>query len=188
MNDFKSSNKLVFDRSIESGLERVLVDHDFLVISFARVLEELGVPGAASLLRERNFSEPANLLSPECIQAISFYFQLLNLVEEHGSGRSARLREKELGGDAEPGRWGRYLKQLNDAGYSEEQVRQKLKDVRVEPVFTKHPTEAKRWAVLGLHREIVRLLRKRDAVETVFEQAFCERSLQAVLERLMADR
>ena len=184
MKDFKSSNKLVFERSIESGLERVLVDHDFLVISFARVLEELGVKGAASLLRERNFSEPANLLSPECIQAISFYFQLLNLVEEHGSGRSARLREKELGGDAEPGRWGRYLKQLNDAGYSEEEVRQKLKDVRVEPVFTKHPTEAKRWAVLGLHREIVRLLRKRDAVETVFEQSFCERSLQAVLERL----
>jgi phosphoenolpyruvate carboxylase len=184
MNDFKSSNKLVFDRSIESGLERVLVDHDFLVNSFARVLEELGVPGAASLLRERNFSDPANLLSPECIQAISFYFQLLNLVEEHGSGRSARLREKELGGDAEPGRWGRYLKQLKDAGYSEEQVRPKLKDVRVEPVFTKHPTEAKRWAVLGLHREIVRLLRKRDTVETVFEQAFCERSLQAVLERL----
>ncbi len=184
MNDFKSSNELVFGRSIESGLERVVTDHDFLVQSFARVLEGLGVSGAASLLRERKFAEPLGILDPQTIQAISFYFQLLNLVEEHGSGRSARMREKELGGDAEPGRWGHYLKQLSEAGYSEGEVRAKLKDVRVEPVFTKHPTEAKRWAVLGLHREIVRLLRKRDDVETTFEQAFCDRTLQAVLERL----
>lgn len=179
-----TQKKQAFGRSIESGLERVSADHEFLVQSFARVLESLGVSGAATLLRERNFSEPRDVLDPQTIQAISFYFQLLNLVEEHGSGRSSRQREKELGGDAEPGRWGHYLKQLSEAGFSEEQVREKLKEVRVEPVFTKHPTEAKRWAVLGLHREIVRLMRKRDAVETTFEKVFCDRGLQGVLERL----
>ncbi len=184
MKEITAKNNLVFGRSIESGLERVSTDHEFLVQSFARVLESLGVVGAASLLRERDFSDPKDLLDPQTVQAISFYFQLLNLVEEHGSGRSSRQREKELGGDVEPGRWGRYLKQLREAGFGENEVREKLKEVRVEPVFTKHPTEAKRWAVLGLHREIVRLIRKRDAVETGFEQTFCDRSLQAVLERL----
>ena len=179
-----AKNNPAFGRSIESGLERVSTDHEFLVHAFSEVLESLGVKGAADLLKERNFSEPSHILEPQTIQAISFYFQLLNLVEEHGSGRSSREREKELGGDAEPGRWGRYLKQLKDAGFSEQEVRGKLREVRVEPVFTKHPTEAKRWAVLGLHREIVRLMRKRDAVETTFEQSFCEHSLHAVLERL----
>ena len=155
-------NQLAFGRSIESGLERVSTDHQFLVESFSRVLETLGYSESATLLRERNFSEPDGVLEPHTVQAISFYFQLLNLVEEHGAGRSTRLREKELGGDAEPGRWGHYFKQLKDAGFTEAQIREKLPHVRVEPVFTKHPTEAKRWAVLGLHREIVRLLRKRD--------------------------
>jgi len=177
-------NQLAFGRSIESGLERVSTDHQFLVESFSRVLETLGYSESATLLRERNFSEPDGVLEPHTVQAISFYFQLLNLVEEHGAGRSTRLREKELGGDAEPGRWGHYFKQLKDAGFTEAQIREKLPHVRVEPVFTKHPTEAKRWAVLGLHREIVRLLRKRDSVETSYEQIFCNRSLQAVLERL----
>ena len=179
-----AKNNLAFGRSIESGLERVSNDHEFLVQSFSRVLESLGVTGASELLKNRDFSDPDGMLDPQTIQAISFYFQLLNLVEEHGSGRSSRQREKELGGDAEPGRWGRYLRLLSQAGFSNEQVREKLSQVRVEPVFTKHPTEAKRWAVLGLHREIVRLMRKRDAVETAFEETFCQRSLHAVLERL----
>lgn len=179
-----TNKKQAFGQSIESGLERVSCDHEFLVQSFSRVLENLGVSYAASLLREKNFSDYQEMLDPQTIQAISFYFQLLNLVEEHGAGRSSRQREKELGGDAEPGRWGNYLKKLSDAGFTQDEVRNKLSSVRVEPVFTKHPTEAKRWAVLGLHREIVRLMRKRDAVETTFEQTFCDRSLMAVLERL----
>ncbi len=184
MKETTDHNQLTFGRSIESGLERVSTDHQFLVESFSQVLETLGFAESATLLRERNFAEAEGVLDPQTIQALSFYFQLLNLVEEHGAGRSARLREKELGGDAEPGRWGHYFKRLKEAGFTEAQVRGKLPEVRVEPVFTKHPTEAKRWAVLGLHREIVRLLRKRDAVETSYEQIFCNRSLQAVLERL----
>ena len=133
----------LFGRLIESGLERVSTDHEFLVQAFSRVLDSLGITRAANLLQTRNFSDQNALLEPPTIQAISFYFQLLNLVEEHGSGRSSREREKELGGDAEPGRWGRYLKQLSEAGFSEQEVREKLRQVRVEPVFTKHPTEAK---------------------------------------------
>ena len=184
MKENKDNNQSAFGRTIESGLEQVSTDHKFLVEAFSRVLETLGFSESATLLRERNFADPEGVLEPKTIQAISFYFQLLNLVEEHGAGRSARLREKELGGDAEPGRWGHYFQRLKAAGFTEAQVRKKLPKVRVEPVFTKHPTEAKRWAVLGLHREIVRLLRKRDAVETSYEQIFCNRSLQAVLERL----
>ena len=184
MNKTTKKNQIVYGQTIETGLEQVSTDHQFLVESFSQVLETLGFSIAATLLRERNFSKQEGVLDPQTIQAISFYFQLLNLAEEHGAGRSARLREKELGEDAEPGRWGHYLKQLKAAGFTEVQIREKLPHIRVEPVFTKHPTEAKRWAVLGLHREIVRLMRKKDDVETPFEQTFCNRSLQAVLERL----
>ena len=179
-----SNTNLIFGRSVESGLERVSSDHNFLVHSFASVLDSLGVPDAATLLRDKNFADFTGRLDPQSIQAISFYFQLLNLAEEHGSGRSSREREKDLGGKAEPGRWAYFLQKLSNEGYSEQEIRQKLPKVWVEPVFTKHPTEAKRWAVLGLHREIVRLLRKKDAVQTASEQNFCERSLEAVLERL----
>ena len=70
-----AKNNLTFGKSIESGLEKVSGDHEFLVQSFSSVLESLGVSGAANLLRKRDFSDPDGMLEPQTIQAISFYFQ-----------------------------------------------------------------------------------------------------------------
>ena len=65
-----AKNNLAFGRSIESGLERVSNDHEFLVQSFSRVLESLGVTGASELLKNRDFSDPDGMLDPQTIQAI----------------------------------------------------------------------------------------------------------------------
>ena len=89
-----TQEKQAFGRSIESGLEQVSADHQFLVQSFARVLESLGVSGASKLY-SRDFSDSDGVLDPQTIQAISFYFQLLNLVEDMVR-EGAPSREKEL--------------------------------------------------------------------------------------------
>ena len=62
-----AKNNPAFGRSIESGLERVSTDHEFLVHAFSQVLESLGVTGASKLLKERNFSEPGVILDPQTI-------------------------------------------------------------------------------------------------------------------------
>ena len=90
--------------------------------------------------------------------AYAMAFQLLNTVEEHASESMRRLREGAEGPEAERGLWGDALASLRDAGASPADVLRVMAGVEVEPVFTAHPTEAKRSSVLEQHRELMRLL------------------------------
>ena len=57
MNKTTDKNQIVYGQTIETGLEQVSTDHQFLVESFSRVLETLGFSNAATLLREKHFSK-----------------------------------------------------------------------------------------------------------------------------------
>ena len=173
-----------FRKLVESGLARVEAEHACLLDPLILILEELGCARAASLLRERDPDKLDPEPGPTEIRALSLWFQLLNLAEEHVSNSIRRERERLLGPEVEPGHWANFIKRLRDVGYEEECLRRELGKVSVEPVFTKHPTEAKRWAVVGLHREIVRILNMREAARTDFETGECDRQLKAIMERL----
>lgn len=173
-----------FEQLVQSGLALVEQEHRFLVETLVSVLTEMGRVPAATLLGGGEFDEPGHTVDADEVQALSFYLQLLNLTEEHVSNSVRHAREREFGTASEPGHWGSYLERLKEAGYTESEVRHELRRLRIEPVFTKHPTEAKRWAVLGLHREIARILRVRETAQTRFESERCTDSLRAVLERL----
>ncbi|MEN8131841.1 MAG: phosphoenolpyruvate carboxylase [Pseudomonadota bacterium] len=83
------------------------------------------------------------------------------------------------------GLWGETLHHLQQAGLSNQRIAAELPSIRVEPVLTAHPTEAKRATVLEQHRELYLLLVKREnQMWTAQEQAEIRQEIKVVLERL----
>lgn len=170
---------------IASGFDKIDRDLSFLLGCLREVLKELGAEEAARALPWEN-EQPLPEHAPEGIeQAYSIAFQLLNMVEETASARTRRLRESEHGLAQEPGLWAQQLRKLQEHGFSEKEIAAYLPKVRIEPVLTAHPTEAKRAAVLEQHRSIFQLLAKREnPTLTPSEQEDIRSALKIVLERL----
>ena len=75
--------------------------------------------------------------------AFSLFFQLTNLCEE-------RARIRQLQAEGVPAMSLRHLfRELKEAGVSAEKFQRCLNELEIQPVFTAHPTEAKRRAVLA---------------------------------------
>ena len=187
------------------GFDAIDNDLKYLVGCFREVLEELGEAQLARHLDDvqavpdddeygdggsssggAESREDARPSVPERVaQVDSIWFQLLNMVEENASQQVRRLRENDFGQDNEPGLWGRVLSRLKQSGLSDAQIAAALPHVRVEPVLTAHPTEAKPTTVIEQHRAIYRLLENREApVRTEAERQQHREATKAALERL----
>ncbi|HEV7402069.1 MAG TPA: phosphoenolpyruvate carboxylase [Chthoniobacteraceae bacterium] len=117
--------------------------------------------------------------------AYSVAFQLLNMVEEHAAGEMRLLRERNEGNTAERGLWGQQIARLRAQGLTAEEMLAAMQQVRVEPVLTAHPTEAKRLAVLHQHRLLFGLLDDLvDAEGSLHVQRGLRERVKAALERL----
>ncbi|MCX6957545.1 MAG: phosphoenolpyruvate carboxylase [Verrucomicrobiae bacterium] len=162
------------------GFQKIDTDLQELMTCFREVLEELGQQKIAAqlpwthpreggdpvcLLKQRHPREGWNPGSLGIEQAYSVAFQLLNIVEANAAARTRRLREIGSGLTAERGLWGEQLLQLKNSGSTEQEIATSLSHVCIEPVFTAHPTEAKRGAVLEQHRILHQLLASADQFE-----------------------
>ncbi len=87
-------------------------------------------------------------------QVCSIAFQLLDMIEEQVAHDTRRERERRLGPEAESGLWPHALAAMRAEGRDEAQIAAALRAARVEPVFTAHPTEAKRPSVRERHRDL----------------------------------
>jgi phosphoenolpyruvate carboxylase len=171
------------------AFDKIDRDLTFLVDCFREVLIELGEDELA-----RHLNEPAAPGSetitadelPERLgQVYSIKFQLLNMVEENAAVQARRRRETEQGMAAEPGLWGYWLKQLKELELDGAAIAEALSRVRVEPVLTAHPTEAKRQTVLEQHRAIYLLLVQREnPTWSPAEQRAIRDEIKVALERL----
>ena len=91
------------------------------------------------------------------VRAFASYFQAVNLAER--VHRIRRRRDYQRLGEApQPGGLEDSLRKLRDEGVPAEAVLALLPRLRVEPVFTAHPTEAVRRALLEKESEVVRCL------------------------------
>jgi phosphoenolpyruvate carboxylase len=170
---------------LEIGFARI--DHDlmFLMGCFAEVLEELDLGELAQHLPwvgRLNGDLGGEEVPDKMNLAYAVAFQLLNLVEENVAAWVREQRESHEGGAAERGLWGDQLTRLKAKGVTEEQLGAMLPKVRVEPVLTAHPTEAKRLAVLEHHRTLFRLLQNRS--DHALSPQRTRREVKAALERL----
>ena len=125
------------------------------------------------------FFENGDRLSPEArlrvLQAYGIGFQLFNIAEQNAAIRHRRAIESELGPEQVPGSFSSAFAHARAAGLDAEAVRERLSGVRVVPVLTAHPTEAKRVTVLEIHRRIYVLLKELE------ETRYTERERQRMI-------
>ena len=88
------------------------------------------------------------------VRAFGLYFQLVNLAEARDRVRQATRLARTTGGRSEGARLRATLRRPD--------ARDVLAGLRIAPVFTAHPTEARRRTVLVALRRVARLLERAD--------------------------
>ena len=167
------------------GFQKIREDLTFLMECFREVLEALGEGQLAARLPWINQVQCDPAPNPRLSQAYSVAFQLLNMVEENVAAQVRRSRESEQSLAQEPGLWAYQLQQLRQADISESEITAQLSKIRIEPVLTAHPTEAKRLAVLEQHRALYLLMvRRENKMWTPQERNAIREEIKDTLERL----
>jgi phosphoenolpyruvate carboxylase len=127
---------------------------------------------------------PGGIFSERLGQAYSIAFQLLNMGEENAAAQVRRARESQRG-EIEPGLWLYHFQKLRQKKITPKEILGMFHQVRVEPVLTAHPTEAKRATVLDKHRSLYLLLVQREnQMWTPAEQDFIRNEIKVILEKL----
>jgi phosphoenolpyruvate carboxylase len=93
--------------------------------------------------------------------AFSLYFQLVNLAEEMETVRRLKA-DQAASGPAVEGTPLAAVEWLSERGWSREQVAGQFSRMRISPVLTAHPTEARRRTMLTALRRCYRLLDQLD--------------------------
>jgi len=93
--------------------------------------------------------------------AFSLYFQLVNLAEERESVRRIRREQAQTDPPAE-GTPAEAVDWLAERGWSVERIEALLGRMRITPVLTAHPTEARRRTMLTALRRCYRLVEQLD--------------------------
>jgi phosphoenolpyruvate carboxylase len=167
-------------------LKKSQEDAQFLVESFERALRSIGGDVLADFLGRITLGDLTKTERPERgAQALSVLFQLISMAEENAANQVRRLREISEGPASAPGTWPHQLQLLRETGFSNEEIRQAIPRIHVQPVLTAHPTEAKRGSVLERHREIYLMLVEREnPTKTPMESAALAGRIQTAIETL----
>ena len=99
------------------------------------------------------------------LKAFTTYFQLVNLAEEQQrvrvvQERAARAEEEDR---PMPETIAAAVERLRAAGTPPQQMRRLLEELLIQPVFTAHPTEAKRRTILLKLLDLARMLHELDS-------------------------
>ncbi len=106
----------------------------------------------ADLVRNLDLS-----VAMEVIRAFSTYFQMVNTAEKVHRIRRRREYLRDVG-LFQPGGLEETLVKLKAAGFGLPELRKLLRKLRIEPVFTAHPTEPTRRTILRKEQHIVKRL------------------------------
>jgi phosphoenolpyruvate carboxylase len=138
------------------GPERFVLEEEVRTLAKARRRGESGA-------EERLIERLGQISYDECwsvARAFSIFFDLANLAEDRHRVRVLRERQREQA--FRPESLGAAVDHLHSVGLTAEQVQELLKGLRLEPVFTAHPTEAKRRAVRSSLRRMRGILAEID--------------------------
>jgi len=116
-------------------------------------------PEVESVLRgERQPSSLSPELLARTLQVQGIWFQLLSIAEQNAAMRRRRQIEIERGYDQLRGTFAQVVSSAANSGVKPLEIRELLDVLRIRPVITAHPTEARRVTVLEKHRRIYRRL------------------------------
>jgi len=180
---------MIVDALSQQNFEKIEHDLEFVMDCFRQVLIGLEESELAAQLPWSKTDTPTGITSPDrprrTAQAYSIAFQLLSMVEENAAVQMRRKAEREGEMAEVSGLWQQNLTRLVERGITDKQIARILGDIRVEPVLTAHPTEAKRATVLEHHRRLYLLLARREnPVWTPSEQQEIQQEIITEMERL----
>lgn len=170
------------------AFDKIHRDMDFLTDCFKQVLSDLGEQQLADLLgnfEQTGIKPDMNAdLQEKHIQILSIYLQLMNLVEENAAVQYRRKLVDDTSMQAIRGSWSETFGRWKALGLSESEMQQILKKIKVTPVLTAHPTEAKRVSILELHREIyLNLIKLENTSFSASERKVIAGDIKTLLER-----
>ncbi|MCP3964672.1 MAG: phosphoenolpyruvate carboxylase [bacterium] len=173
--DVRTLGALVGEVIREQGGERLFEAVEGARIAAIRRRE--GGLSASGLEAELTALDPA--LADQLVRGFSTYFQVVNLAE-----RIHRIRRRRdylrAGAAPQRGSLEDVFQRLSDAGIDADSVRALLAAVEIEPVFTAHPTEATRRAILEKHQAIARrLVERMDPSRTAPEERIAIERIRA---------
>jgi phosphoenolpyruvate carboxylase len=116
-----------------------------------------GDPACSAELITRVKGRPPHL-ARDLVRAFSTWFQVVNLAEKVHRVRRRREYFTKDGERPQPGGVQAALVQLKSEGLTLEDVLGLLSELRIEPVFTAHPTESTRRTILRKNQRIAQLM------------------------------
>jgi phosphoenolpyruvate carboxylase len=131
--------------------KRVLVIVERLLAGFSQLLETDDPAQRSQLIGLISGLDPSTL--NDVIRAFTLYFSLVNIAEEAYDFRRRQDRIN-AGGPLWVGSFDHTTRDFHDSGIGAEQFRSLLEHIIYTPVFTAHPTEAKRRTIMEIQRRI----------------------------------
>jgi phosphoenolpyruvate carboxylase len=130
-----------------------------LLFSLLNEVIERHEPETARLIASAGLESAASpQQAARALQAQGIMFQLLSIAEQNAGMRRRRQTETEFGPAHVEGTLARVVAEAAARGVTAEQFAAVIGSLKIRPVITAHPTEAKRVTVLELHRRIYRQL------------------------------
>lgn len=148
--------KLSYQERLDLGFARVEKDLAWMMDCLQELFSELGEKRIQESLPFRHLSKKVHplALDGEVTRSYAIAFGLLNLAEEVAAEAMRRLNETINGPQHEPGSWAQAFRLMKAEGTEGSVLADELAALRVEPVLTAHPTEARRRSVLACMQEI----------------------------------
>jgi len=115
------------------------------------------------------------------LRAFTVYFHIVNLAEQEEVTRLYRQKVRDLNQTPYPESLSDAVGKLKSAGLSSKEVEELLTRLAISPVFTAHPTEAKRRTVLDL------LLRLQTALRALSERELLASEQSALEEKILSE-
>ncbi len=135
-------------------------------LSIAGRAGQSGIDACMDIARQMTVTEAARLA-----KAFAMYFELTNLAETNHRKRRRRASEVAPDQPPQPGTFRGTLLRIRNSAITLESVLDALRQIRVIPVFTAHPTEVARRTVLWKRQRIAELLQELDGVPLVDSRA-----------------
>ena len=111
-----------------------------------------------ALIGVKRHDELPHAILARVLQAQGIHFQLLSIAEQNAAMRRRRQAESDHGLQNLRGTFAHVIAEAAAKKLSADELRGAIRRLRVRPVLTAHPTEAKRVTVLETHRRIYRRL------------------------------